>query len=73
MYRLYAAVCARVHTQLNSLLNVINFLLFYKQAISITQAGQPEDKLELAFRLYDIDRNGTIEESEMAEVIKVSV
>ncbi len=42
------------------------------QAISITQGGQPEEKLELAFRLCDIDRNGTIEENEMAEVIKVS-
>ena len=41
------------------------------QAISITQAGKPEDKLELAFRLYDIDRNGSIEQDEMAEIIKV--
>lgn len=41
------------------------------QAISVTQAGKPEDKLELAFRLYDIDRNGSIEEDEMAEIIKV--
>ena len=47
-------------------------MLYNLQAISITQAGQPEEKLELAFRLYDIDRNGTIEESEMIEVIKVS-
>ena len=41
------------------------------QAISITQAGKPEEKLELAFRLYDIDRNGQIEEKEMSEIIKV--
>ena len=41
------------------------------QAISITQEGKPEEKLELAFRLYDIDRNGTIEVDEMAEIIKV--
>ena len=41
------------------------------QAISVTQAGKPEEKLELAFRLYDIDRNGTIEESEMQEIIRV--
>ena len=39
----------------------------------MTQVGKPEDKLELAFRLYDIDRNGFIEEHEMVEIIKVSV
>ena len=43
------------------------------QAISVTQAGRPEDKLELAFRLYDIDRNGSIEQDEMAEIIKVYI
>ncbi len=37
----------------------------------MTQSGKPEEKLELAFRLYDIDRNGTIEESEMQEIIRV--
>jgi len=42
----------------------------FLQAISITQAGKPEEKLELAFRLYDIDRNGSIEQDEMAEIIK---
>lgn len=42
----------------------------FLQAISVTQSGKPEDKLELAFRLYDIDRNGTIEEHEMTEIIK---
>ncbi|VDP78736.1 unnamed protein product [Schistosoma curassoni] len=31
----------------------------------------PEEKLELAFQLYDIDRNGTIEEYEMTQIIKV--
>ncbi|BHF66854.1 neuronal calcium sensor [Sparganum proliferum] len=39
-------------------------------AISITQSGSPEEKLGLAFQLYDIDGNGTIEESEMTEIIK---
>ncbi|GAA48711.1 Neurocalcin-delta [Clonorchis sinensis] len=38
-------------------------------AISITQSGDPEEKLDLAFQLYDIDRNGTIEESEMTQII----
>jgi neurocalcin delta len=42
----------------------------FLQAISITQTGKPEDKLELAFRLYDINRNGIIEEHEMVEIIK---
>jgi len=41
------------------------------KAISITQTGTPEEKLELAFRLYDIDRNGVIEEHEMVEIIRV--
>ncbi|XP_013380849.1 neuronal calcium sensor 2 [Lingula anatina] len=39
-------------------------------AISITKSGEPEEKLALAFRLYDIDRNGTIEEHEMTEILK---
>jgi len=30
------------------------------------------EKLELAFRLYDIDRNGVIEEHEMVEIIRVN-
>ena len=37
----------------------------------MTQAGDPEEKLDLAFRLYDIDRNGTIDMDEMTEIIKV--
>jgi len=41
------------------------------QAISITQSGKPSDKLELAFRLYDIDRNGSIDQQEMADIIHV--
>jgi hypothetical protein len=45
--------------------------LFLLQAISITQAGKPAEKLELAFRLYDIDRNGTIDQQEMTDIIKV--
>lgn len=43
----------------------------FLQAISITQSGGPEEKLGLAFQLYDIDGNGHIEESEMNEIIKV--
>ncbi|KAL3312673.1 hypothetical protein Ciccas_008732 [Cichlidogyrus casuarinus] len=42
----------------------------FLSAISVTQTGTPEEKLELAFQLYDIDRNGTIEETEMTQIIK---
>ncbi|CDS42599.1 Neuronal calcium sensor 2 [Echinococcus granulosus] len=42
----------------------------FLSAISITQSGGPEEKLGLAFQLYDIDGNGHIEESEMNEIIK---
>ena len=44
---------------------------FCQQAISVTQSGKPSDKLELAFRLYDIDRNGSIDQQEMADIIQV--
>ena len=37
----------------------------------MTQSGRPSDKLELAFRLYDIDRNGSIDQQEMADIIQV--
>jgi len=50
-------------------LDLCVFRLF--KAISITQSGTPEEKLDLAFRLYDIDRNGVIEEHEMVEIIRV--
>ncbi len=52
---------------------IITFFLLNFQAISITQSGGPEEKLGLAFQLYDIDGNGHIEESEMNEIIKVSI
>jgi len=42
-----------------------------QQAINVTQSGKPADKLELAFRLYDIDRNGSIDQQEMADIIQV--
>jgi Ca2+-binding EF-hand superfamily protein len=47
------------------------FLIYIPQAISITQSGMPKDRLRLAFKLYDIDRNGYVEIHEMVEVIKV--
>ncbi|VEL11150.1 unnamed protein product [Protopolystoma xenopodis] len=39
-------------------------------AINITSGGKPEEKLEWAYQMYDIDGNGTIERSEMVEIIR---
>jgi len=39
-------------------------------AINITSGGKPEEKLEWAFQMYDINGNGTIERNEMVEIIK---
>jgi len=41
-------------------------------AINITSAGKPEQKLEWAFQMYDVNGDGTIEPSEMCEIITVS-
>lgn len=41
-------------------------------AINITSGGDPEEKLEWAYQMYDIDGNGTIERAEMVEIIHVS-
>ncbi len=40
-------------------------------AINITSGGRPKEKLEWAYQMYDIDGNGTIERSEMIEIIRV--
>ena len=40
-------------------------------AINITSAGKPEQKLEWAFQMYDVNGDGTIEPSEMCEIITV--
>ena len=42
-------------------------------AINITSAGKPEEKLQWAFQMYDINSDGTIERSEMVEIITVCV
>ncbi|VDD79810.1 unnamed protein product [Mesocestoides corti] len=39
-------------------------------AINITSGGRPKEKLEWAYQMYDIDGNGTIERSEMVEIIR---
>jgi Ca2+-binding EF-hand superfamily protein len=41
-------------------------------AINITSSGNPEQKLDWAFHMYDVNGDGSIEPSEMAEIIRVS-
>jgi len=43
----------------------------FLQAINITSSGKPEQKLEWAFNMYDVNGDGTIEPSEMSEIIGV--
>jgi len=42
-------------------------------AINITSAGKPEQKLEWAFQMYDVNGDGTIEPKEMTEIIAVRI
>jgi len=42
-------------------------------AINITSAGKPEQKLEWAFQMYDVNGDGTIEPKEMTEIIAVCI
>merc|ERR1711963_126383 len=39
-------------------------------AIDVTSSGSPEQKLNWAFRMYDVDENGMIDLNEMTRLVK---
>ncbi|CAF3958770.1 unnamed protein product [Rotaria sp. Silwood2] len=41
----------------------------FLQAINITSQGTPDKKLEMAFRMYDCNGDGSIDENEMRRII----
>jgi len=43
----------------------------WTQALAVTEHGTPAEILDLAFRLYDLDGNGTIEMRELSEILRV--
>ena len=43
----------------------------FLMAINITAKGNPEKKLKWAFKMYDIDSNGSIDRQEMLKIIEV--
>ena len=50
--------------------NRIDFKEFL-QAINITSQGTADKKLEMAFRMYDCNGDGSIDETEMRRIIRV--
>ncbi|CAF1239329.1 unnamed protein product, partial [Didymodactylos carnosus] len=42
----------------------------FLMAINITAKGNPEKKLKWAFKMYDIDSNGSIDRQEMLKIIE---
>jgi Ca2+-binding EF-hand superfamily protein len=40
-------------------------------AISVTAQGDLRKKLVLAFKMYDVDRNGKVDKKEMEKIIEV--
>ena len=43
----------------------------FLQAINITSQGTPDKKLDMAFRMYDCNGDGSIDETEMRRIISV--
>ena len=52
-------------TDKNGEINFVEFLL----AINVTLSGTPLEKLKYAFKLYDVDGNGIIDQGEMNRII----
>ena len=52
-------------TDKNGEINFVEFLL----AINVTLSGTPLEKLKYAFKLYDVDGNGLIDQGEMNRII----
>lgn len=42
-------------------------------ALSITSRGRVEDKLDWVFKLYDIDKSGSVDRREMTKVVSAIV
>ena len=55
--------------------NCVNILLFlnthHRQALQLLSAKTTEEKLQWAFKLYDEDNSGLIDQSEMANIMTV--
>ena len=39
-------------------------------AISVTSQGDVKQKLSMAFKMYDLDKNGRVEKKEMEKIIE---
>ena len=52
-------------TDKNGEINFVEFLL----AINVTLSGTPLEKLKYAFKLYDVDGNGLIDQGEMNRIV----